>query len=383
MKKITPNTDQLAALRRSVGDENFDPARVSVFEASFTTSRPLSAGGIYKGARITRSGLEDMANRVNSANEAVPIHIEHNLGGSLLGAGKDDLPIGKAFHAAVVKADDSEFELRGLFYIDGAVHGDIVAKIESSTISEMSIQASWKNAISNKSGFNFLAPGNEEFAWGRVDNEGNALGVDNHHVFVSGLDKWYETSLVGRGAAPGARIHARSGEFQLAAASVHDIIATMRASRTLDAGELNAPDLVALNTKLSTAETAVTDLTTKLSAATSRVTALETELSDTKTKATSAEQKTAMAEAAVTAAGQAVAEASAALREHADAAAVAAGVEKPKDNAPLAELTEVIKASAKKLHQVIPVDGVSQSIAKPNLTTRKAPAVAGAFRVAA
>lgn len=364
MKKVTITEAIAAKLRNAVVDEAFDLNRVDVFEATFTTSRPLRAGGVYRDARITRTGLDQMAASLSQKGGAVPMQIEHNLGA---GYSSQFLPVGKAFAAEVVKAEDGENELRGYFFIDKAEHEDLINKIESSTISEVSIQASWKEGISNKSGFNFLAPGNEEYAWDGVDNEGNKLGVDGHHIFVSGLDKFYELSLVGRGAAPGAIIHAQNRPFRLAAASAHDMIATVR---TLAASDVDATEIAKLKAKVADLEKdleaatdpKLADKTSKLQSELDAAKAKLAELQPAADKVPTLEARVAELEAEVTklkadaeAATKQVTEATVTLREHAEAAAVAAGEAVPADDADLTKLTEVIKSSATKLHQIIPV----------------------------
>jgi len=388
MKKVTITDGIAAKLRNAVADDAFDLNRVEVFEATFTTSRPLRAGGLFRNGRITRSGLEEMATHLSQKGNAVPIHIEHNLG---VGFSQAFLPVGKAFSAEVVKAEDGEHELRGYFFVDKTEHADIVNKIESSSISEMSIQASWKNGISNKSGFNFLQAGNEDYAWDLIDNEGNKLGEDGHHIFISGLDKFYETSLVGRGAAPGAVIHAQDRPFRLAAASAHDAIATMKTLVASEADQVAAlkaqitkleadleaatdPDqsklaekVTKLEADLKAANDKIADLTAdaaKVPDLTAKVTALETENGDLKAKAETAEK--------------AVADASTVLREHAEAAAVAAGAPAPDADADITKLTETIKSSASKLHQIIPVNGATRQ-SRPNNTKAS---ISDAYRIA-
>lgn len=374
MKKVAPLTDQItAALKRGVKDPSFDTSRVEVFEASFTTSRPLNTGGLFRLGRITKTGLDEMAAHLNGEGNAVPMHIEHNLG---YGLTKEYLPIGKAFAASVVRADDGEYELRGYFYVDKEEHEDLVNKIESSAISELSIQAGWDRAISNKSGFNFLEKGNEDYAWDRTDNEGNRLGDDGHHVMISGLNKFYEVSLVGRGAAPGARIHAQR-TFNLAAASTHDALATMT---TLSAAPVESGDVTALTARVETLTTEKTALSTELETLKTEKTSLAATVATLTESATRHEGVVTALKADVKKASDELAEVATLLREHAQAAAVAAGLTL-KDDATVAEMSALIKEASVKLHTLVPEGGRSRQLSDDPLEPHDKKRNFSAFRV--
>lgn len=293
-----------------------DPEKISIFRAAALSTAPIrKKHPVYNGAVHSRNFLTQMLGELHK--ESRPLQIMH---GSSDG---DQLPIGRVFDGEISLGTgiDGADELLTLFWVDNT-HPDLIAKINSGTIDQVSVAILGKSAKSNKTGFDFMGPEADfENVWGGVDDKGNKMGVDGAHVLVEELDQWFEMSLVGQGGAQGAKILG-SGQLRLSAskqdvpplvlqlstgpapapkppapAPKKDLLdmdatqfATLIAEHSgktatekarADAAEARATEL---QTQLDAANARVTELSsadqaTKLTTAEARVTELETQLS--------------------------------------------------------------------------------------------------------
>ena len=208
MKQLPLNDDLRAKLKAAAPDT--DPEKVAVFEAAALSTAPVrKKHPVYQGAVHTVNFLAQMQGELTK--ESRPLQIMH---GSSDG---DQLPIGRVFHGSISEGTgvDGATELVALFWIDNT-HEDLIAKVNSGTIDQVSVAILGKSAKSSVTGFDFMGPDADlENIWLGVDDKGNKMGVDGAHVIVDELDAWFEMSLVGQGGAQGARIKGR--QLQLSA----------------------------------------------------------------------------------------------------------------------------------------------------------------------
>lgn len=190
MKRITKTEQIVSQLRASFGpDANLDP--LVVFEARALNTRPLrKTSGLFKGARTSPSTLFEAAAALN--RESVPIQIQHDTG---------ELPAGRAFYGEVVND-----ELRTLIAINESTAPQLVADLDSGVIDQVSVGILPKVIKCSQCDFNYTAPNAQMNLWTLECNEGHRIGEDGTFVWLEGLDAFFELSLVGMGAADGARI---------------------------------------------------------------------------------------------------------------------------------------------------------------------------------
>lgn len=359
MKRIPITDSMLQAMRISMADENLDASQYVVFETVAVSTRPLNkAGTIFNNATITQPTLLEMAEVVNSEGGAVPLILQHNVGGD------DVTPSGKVFQGAVYPTDDGLYhELRTLFAMPNPdtdkneTRASYTQDIDNGFISEVSIGAAFKQLLSSANPtFDFLSEEADIMNFiEREDDEGNSIDAGETHVIAKGLRSWAELSLVVRGASKGAVISSASKQKlskdfddssmfrKLAASGDFDVNELVTFTSTLRANEVETPlngdfnmdkeilaqltaagaKLGKVELKLETAETQVTELTasnetltasnatltTERDTATARVTELEAQLANA--PAGSAAEVTAMTTfvdkqlaAAVTASGK-------------------------------------------------------------------------------
>lgn len=210
MKQL-PMDDALRARLKAVAPD-VDPEKIAVFKAAAFSTAPIrKKHPVYLGAVASQTFLEDM--RTELARESRPLQIMHGASDG------DQLPIGRVFDGeiSVGTGIDGATELHTLFWID-AEHLDITNKVNSGTIDQVSVAILSKDAISNKTGFDFMGPNVEvENIWLGIDDKGNKMGHDGAHVIMNRLDSWFEMSLVGQGGAQGAKI--LGGKLHLSASN--------------------------------------------------------------------------------------------------------------------------------------------------------------------
>ena len=193
MKQVQKTEQILNQLRASFGPDA-DVTSLAVYEARALNSLPLrKSGGIFKGARNSLRLLQQMADWVNG--ESVPLHLSHDTSG---------LPYGRAFHGALV-----DNELRLLFAVDSMGHPEVISKLESGVLDQVSVGFNMKSLGCSKCGFNFIGASAENF-YNLTCDEGHTIGQEGVHVWVDDLEYFFELSLVGMGAAEGATIVGRS-----------------------------------------------------------------------------------------------------------------------------------------------------------------------------
>lgn len=287
MKQIELDDALRAKLTERAPD--VDPAKIAVFRASALSTAPIrKRHPLYNGAVVTEALLTEMRDELHK--ESRPLQIMH---GSSDG---DQLPIGRVFDAELSHGTgpNGTTELRTLFWID-TEHLELVNKVNSGTIDQVSVAFLAKSIKSNKTGFDFLGPkATFENTYLGVDDKGNKMGVDGAYAILDGLEGWYEMSLVGQGGALGAKILS-GGQLHLSASKqdVSPLVLQLSSGAEptppsptpepkKDFFDMDAKEFAALiaehATKLANAEAAKTAAETRATAAEARVTELTTEV---------------------------------------------------------------------------------------------------------
>lgn len=361
MKQISKTAEILAKLRASYGaDANVDD--LAVYEVILANTLPLrKTGGLFKGARLSSSLLLEIVSAVNA--ESVPVQFQHNT---------STAPYGRLFSAA-----NYGEEARGLLAVDAKAHPDVVQKLDSGTIDQVSVGMVNKQLLCSQCGFDYANPLSSENRWALECDKEHKIGENGTHVQVSGLDSLFEVSFVGQGAVRGARVigpseSAFKDNQRLAASSAAtgDALAIHLLAST---AEENPMDPAAFTTQLSTvteravtAETQLASVTTARDAAVASLSTVTTERDaaitarDTATAELATATETVVAltaanEAAVTALTSEVTAVLTACGKNTDE--IAAEI---KDKDATALLT-IIQANRAKFAAIIPAGGASNA----------------------
>ena len=266
MTQISKTAESLAKLRASSGaDANVDD--LAVYEVILANTLPLrKTGGLFKDARLSSALLLEIVQAVNT--ESVPVQLQHDT---------STAPFGRLFSAAI-RGD----EARGLVAIDGKAHPDIVQKLDSGTMDQVSVGMVNKHLLCSKCGFDYASPKAYEFRWDLTCDKEHKIGEDGTHVQVSGLDSLFEVSFVGQGAVRGARVvgpseSAFKDNQRLAASSAAtgDAVAVHLTATVEDENDMLTQEFL---TQLTTATEAKTRAEAQVTTLTSERDGLQTQL---------------------------------------------------------------------------------------------------------
>lgn len=357
MNKRLDITDQMRPHLFRAGGEGLDLSSIAVFEALAINNRPLPRknGTLFEGAVFDDGLLQAMAGHLNRT-QGVPLHLMHNA--------NYELPVGKVFYGDVRLGADGRQNLHVLFYLPLSEAADLINKIETSTIDEVSVGVLAEHIYCSECGFDYLgADATLEHLWTRTCANGHTIGENGTHARLVGLDEFFELSLVGTGGADNAKIVSR-GRAKLAPETAQRLAANGLAPEIIMLSATANKESKSMTTNAVTAETLlaqVTDLTGKLTLANAQIAELEkvkasvTELTG---KLTEADKKVAefdKVKASVDAA-------KAALSGVAKKVLIALGNDKPEvEDKSIEDLTKIIDEGSAKLAAAIPAGGVTQT----------------------
>lgn len=366
MKQLTITPQIEAAIKRST-DGSVDPATVAVYEVSSFNTLPVTKRGLFNGARASETTLQQMATYLNSGTNYAPLQIEHNLG--------EALPAGRTFAGDVLKDESGVAELRTLIYIprNTAEGPDLITKLDAGVIDEVSVGLQALHLNCSECGFDYRGPDAtfSNLYNGICANE-HEIGVNGVHVILNGMDKFYEQSLVSRGAAKNTKIISRAKAVmgaddynRLAASGQSPEIITLFATPTTLPKEPTM-DMKELIGELTTAKASVTVTEGKLTAATAQVTELSATIATlTAENATLKTNADATKVAALTTEVEGLKASSAAaleyVRTEANRLAVAANLTAPAADADLEALKASIETSRSRLSTTLPVGGAAHT----------------------
>ena len=362
-KRLDITPEIAASIARST-DNSVNPEEVAVFETVSLNTLPIrKKGTIFDGAIATESLLQAMADFTNTPPGFVPLHTNHQQG--------EEMPIGRVFEAQMGDAGNGVKELRSMFYLPLS-EATLINKVDTGVIEEVSVGVRSKHLNCSECGFDFLgAESTSEHIWSKTCENGHVIGEGGVHVNMSGLDRYFEQSLVSIGAANNAKIQSRTKarmgkeqyDQQLAATGVPPGVTTLYASPTIHKEQ--SMDLTELVAQLTTAkadnqvkEAAVKKADETVVALNASVAALQDEVNTLKG---AADIKLPEVQAQLDAATQALVDATAVMRSEADRLSVAASLDKPAADASLIVLVEAITSARTKLAASIPVGGVALS----------------------
>lgn len=202
MKQLQ-KTDFIRGLLRAAVGPDVDVETLAVFEATATSTVPFrgKAGTIFENAVIAPNTLHQLATLANSDN--APLLIDHNMNGT---------PKGKMFYGEVIPQDNGYTELRTLLYVD-PTEVELLAKMEHSTVDEVSIAFLPSKINCSQCGFDYIAAANDDNIIPMLMlecDEGHKIGKDGTHTILNGASELLELSVVSRGAAKNSRIIGQS-----------------------------------------------------------------------------------------------------------------------------------------------------------------------------
>jgi hypothetical protein len=380
MAKRLQITDQMTAKIQKAAGADVDVSKLAAFECIALNTLPLNKpGSLFDKARHKRAQLDLMAQYLNG--NSVPMHDLHPRG--------DQLPVGKTFDAAVFPAaQPGEFELRSQFYLPA--DDDRVEKIETGILDEVSVTIKHERLECSKCGWDYM--GEDASIMNLIDRtcaNGHTLGKDGVELNMIGMERWYETSFVSKGAAHQPKIVGRAKallgqeQFQrLAANGVSPELTLLTASAASSNKDttMDLAQLVTLNSeqavKLADAERTKAEAVAKLATAETTIAELTAKVSDL-SKDNGAVTKIAALEATIAS----FADVGTFLIEQAKLAQVASGktgdaVVTPVD---AAAAVAIIKDSKLALAN-IPADGVARPAGSGDDTNRAAVADFSAFK---
>lgn len=190
-----------------------DVTKFVAYQARMVSTEPLSQNSIFDKAELSPETLLDMERIANDPLENVTLQIMHNT---------SVLPVGRVIVTrAVDEFDTASRALYGTFIVSTA-HPDIIAKLDSGIIDEVSVNIRGKKMICSACEKDFYEADEER------QIIGSYMGVCPHceaklgkeaHLKLVGVDSFTEVSLVNRGAAHHAKILDKSKQLSLAASS--------------------------------------------------------------------------------------------------------------------------------------------------------------------
>lgn len=207
MRQLKKTPDLERRLRDSVGNDA-DLTSLAVFETIAINTLPIrKVGTLFENARMNVSLLRAMSEFVNKEKQ-VPLQLMHDV--------SENLPVGRVFASDLVDAKgvngEDVTELRHLFYISSATDEGkaLIAKLDSGTINEVSVGVRSKHIRCSECGFDYMSDeaGIIHILTRTCENE-HTIGKDGVYARLDGLDRYFEMSLVSRGAADHALIQER------------------------------------------------------------------------------------------------------------------------------------------------------------------------------
>lgn len=272
MKKIEQTPFVVGLLRAAVGPD-VDLSKLSVYEVAATSTVALRGkrGTVFDRAKISPHTITQLAAAINA--EPYPLMMDHNLKGE---------PFGKMFYGESHARDDGEIELRAYMYVDNSEE-KIIAKLDTSTIDEVSIQFLSEHMLCSECGYDYrVAAANDDYMPFMLQTceNGHRIGKDGVHLRLVGVEEVLELSLVSRGAAKNSKIitpsDAKLGQSvqRLAANGVNVLENFYCTASVTDEEGVDDVDLTALTTKMTAQGDEIVDLKVKLNTSEAQATSL-------------------------------------------------------------------------------------------------------------
>ena len=280
LKQVTQTDKIKSQIAAAYGEPDVDTSKLAVFEAIAANTRPLLRDrGLFAKAVIQPDKLRAM-DRFLAAGNHVPLQTMHAPG----------IPKGKVF-ASSVKTTDGETSLHTLFYLPTS-EAELVNKLDADVIGEVSIGSTPSKLLCSECGWDYNGDDSTfDNVWDCVCANDHKIGKKGVHLKLSGLKQWHELSLVDRGATDGAKVLGRhrqrmSSPDKLAARGFDESVLTLFASANLSdppgprttVMTVDVEKYVALSGEVAVLKHTATEITTKLTAAETSVTDLRAQL---------------------------------------------------------------------------------------------------------
>lgn len=189
-----------------------DTTKFVAYQARILSTEPISQNSIYDGATTSAATITELEEMANDPLRNTCIQTMHN---------NQVLPIGRLIVTKAV--DEFETGARALYgtFIVSTEHSDIISKLDAGIIDEVSIGFGGKKLICSECDKDFKEA-DEMMQWmaamaGICPHCEAKFGKNGAHLNIIGVDKLYEVSLVGKGAARNPKILDKSKQLALAA----------------------------------------------------------------------------------------------------------------------------------------------------------------------
>lgn len=271
-------TPQIAAKLQSAVGADANVADYAVFEAIALNTLPLNQrGSIFNGGRVGVSTLAAMLQQIQAGDRNVPIHLMHDTGA---------LPVGRVFAGELNTDANGVTSLKAMFFIS-STEPDLIQKLDEGTVPEVSSGFAAAGLLCSACQFDYMgADATPDMVWSQTCANGHTIGQEGAHLVTDGLTSFYELSLVGQGAAQGAKIVKQDQVGYRMAASADGakrLVLTLSAT-PLPKPEITKMDLTQLTAQLAALSEEKGALVAKLTTAEAQVTALTAELSTVSTE---------------------------------------------------------------------------------------------------
>lgn len=190
-----------------------DITQFVAYQARLVSTEPLSQNSIFDKAVLSPETLLDMEKIANDPLENVTMQVMHD---------SSVLPVGRLIVTRAV--DEFETAARALYgtFIVSTTHPDLISKLDSGIIDEVSVAIKGKKMICSACEKDFYEADEEKqfigSYFGTCPHCEAKLGKEAH-LKIEGVDRFSEVSLVNRGAAHHPKILDKSKQLSLAASS--------------------------------------------------------------------------------------------------------------------------------------------------------------------
>lgn len=189
-----------------------DTTKFVAYQARIISTEPISQNTIYDGATTSAATITELEQMANDPLRNTCIQTMHD---------NTILPVGRLIVAKAV--DEFDTGARALYgtFIVSTEHEDIISKLDAGIIDEVSIGFSGKKLVCSECDKDFKEA-DEMMQWmaamaGVCPHCEAKFGKNGAHLNIIGVDKLYEVSLVGKGAARNPKILDKSKQLALAA----------------------------------------------------------------------------------------------------------------------------------------------------------------------
>lgn len=190
---------------------DIDLSKIVAYKARIVSTEPIEQDTIYDGATLAYSTISDLAAIVEDKNKNITIQTMHDT---------SVLPIGRLVMAYSVDEPNGIRALYGVFIIS-TEHPDLIAKVDTGIIDEVSINFLGEKLLCSECGEDFKEADPYSRFEAIMEKKcpfcGKEFGKEGVHLSIVGVEHFSEVSLVTQGAAKNAKILDEVKQLALAA----------------------------------------------------------------------------------------------------------------------------------------------------------------------